>query len=153
MVSFNNPRHLRTLTYSLRRGRDMHIYPWPNNNCAELHIIRFRSAGETIVYLLNPPQRFCFYLSSVCLEDLSFLHAIFVFLQRQANQYSYRLDWIWGVVFKLYGDDWRLHRRLLWRFFQPNTIMQWQSTQTREARHLLLCLLEDSSDLKNLIKL
>ncbi|KAI0654052.1 cytochrome P450 [Cubamyces menziesii] len=65
---------------------------------------------------------------------------------------SQALDWIWGVVFKLYGDDWRLHRRLLWRFFQPNTIMQWQSTQTREARHLLLCLLEDSSDLKNLIK-
>ncbi|KAJ8482604.1 hypothetical protein ONZ51_g5256 [Trametes cubensis] len=66
---------------------------------------------------------------------------------------SQALDWIWGVVFKPYGDDWRLHRRLLWRFFQPNTIMQWQSTQTREARHLLLCLLEDSSDLKNLIKL
>ena len=68
----NNPRHLRTPTHFLHRGRDMHIYPWPNNNRAELHVICFRSVGETIVYLLNPSQRFCLYLSGVCLDNLSF---------------------------------------------------------------------------------
>ncbi|KAH9893508.1 CyP450 monooxygenase [Cubamyces lactineus] len=83
--------------------------------------------------------------------------------EKRSSIYSTRPDvtvsisrttgWIWSVVLKPYGDEWRLHRRLLSRFFQPNAVGQWHPTQTREAQRLLRCLLGDNIDLKHLIKL
>ncbi|KAI0325904.1 cytochrome P450 [Cubamyces sp. BRFM 1775] len=84
-------------------------------------------------------------------------------LEKRSSIYSTRPDasisisrtlgWIWSVIFMPYGDEWRLHRRLLSRFFQHSAVQQWHPTQTREARRLLQCMLDDNIDLRHVAKL
>ena len=57
------------------------------------------------------------------------------------------------MVFKQYGDEWCEERRLLSRYFQPNTVPQYRAVQQREARRFLNVLLRDQNDLDGSLKL
>ncbi|KAI0659781.1 O-methylsterigmatocystin oxidoreductase [Cubamyces menziesii] len=63
------------------------------------------------------------------------------------------IGWTDLMVFKQYGDEWREERRLLSRYFQPNTVPQYRAVQQREARRFLNVLLRDQNDLDGSLKL
>ncbi|KAI0654024.1 cytochrome P450 [Cubamyces menziesii] len=61
--------------------------------------------------------------------------------------------WCWSFAGMPSNDDWRLHRRLFSRFFQPSTVEQWHAVQTREAHRMLEGLLEDHADVSYIARL
>ncbi|KAI0326110.1 cytochrome P450 [Cubamyces sp. BRFM 1775] len=76
-----------------------------------------------------------------------------IYSDRPTSVLAEVIGWTKMFVFKEYGDGWRSERRLLWRYFQPNTVNQYRAAQQREARRFLDVLLRDQNDLDGSIKL
>ncbi|KAK3191175.1 hypothetical protein K4F52_002761 [Lecanicillium sp. MT-2017a] len=60
----------------------------------------------------------------------------------------------WGktLTFLRWGADFRMHRRLLQRFFQNSSIVQYRPLQERETAVMLKGLLENPADCENIIR-
>ncbi|KAH9893509.1 cytochrome P450 [Cubamyces lactineus] len=86
---------------------------------------------------------------------LSSASAVSDLLDKRSSIYSTRpqTGWIWLSSNLPYDNEWRLHRRLISRFFQPSAVGQWHTVQTREAHRLLKSLLADNVDLSYAVRL
>lgn len=62
------------------------------------------------------------------------------------------MNWGWTLGFVLYGDEWRLERRLLHEQVHINVVPQYQGIQLRSARKFLKVLAEDPSDISALVR-
>ncbi|KAI0334222.1 cytochrome P450 [Cubamyces sp. BRFM 1775] len=60
-----------------------------------------------------------------------------IYADRPASILVVMTGWIWALVFKRYGVEWRDTRRVFWQHFHPNVVGSFRPIQQHEARQLL----------------
>ncbi|KAJ8508596.1 hypothetical protein ONZ45_g9144 [Pleurotus djamor] len=53
------------------------------------------------------------------------------------------MGWEWNIVFKQYGEAWRIRRRMFWQEFHPSNSFNHQGSQLKHARLFLRSLLKE----------
>ncbi|KAI0334223.1 CyP450 monooxygenase [Cubamyces sp. BRFM 1775] len=76
-----------------------------------------------------------------------------IYADRPASPLVEMTGWIWALVFKRYGAEWRDTRRVFWQHFHPKVVGTFRPVQLREAQELLRRLLRVPNDLEGEIKM